>query len=131
MTTERWSDLGKLILRLSLGVLILLHGIAKLRGGTEGIVGMVEAHGLPGFLGYGVLLGEVLGPALLILGWHARIGAVLVAGNMLVAIALVHLGQLGQLNDQGGWAIELQAMFLATAAAVALLGPGKYSLNGK
>ena len=128
------KDFGALPLvemRLGLGALILLHGIAKLRGGTEGIVGMVQAHGLPGFLGYGVLLGEVLGPALLILGWHARIGAALIAGNMLVAIALVHLGQLGQLNEQGGWAIELQAMFLATAAAVLLLGPGKYSLNGK
>lgn len=131
MTPERWSDLGKLILRLSLGALILLHGIAKLRGGVDGIVGMVQGLGLPGFLGYGVLLGEVLGPALLILGWHARIGAALVAGNMLVAIGLVHLGQLGQLNEQGGWAIELQAMFLAAAAAAALLGPGRYSLDRK
>ena len=31
------NDLGKLILRLTLGVLILLHGIAKIGGGIAGI----------------------------------------------------------------------------------------------
>ncbi len=50
---------------------------------------------------------------------------------MVFAIALAHLGQLGQLNEQGGWVLELQGMFLAMAAAVALLGPGKYSVNRK
>lgn len=130
MNADKSRDLALLLLRLSLGALILLHGIAKLRGGLDGIVGLLQAHGLPGFLGYGVLIGEVLAPALLLVGWHARLGAALIAANMLVAIGLVHLGQLGQLNEQGGWAIELQAMFLGAAAAVALAGPGRYSLNG-
>ena len=131
MNADKSRDLALLLLRLSLGALILLHGIAKLRGGLDGIVGLLQAHGLPGFLGYGVLIGEVLAPALLLLGWHARLGAALIAATLLVAIGLVHLGQLGQLNEQGGWAIELQAMFLGAAAAVALAGPGRYSLNGK
>ncbi|ALN61822.1 doxX family protein [Lysobacter antibioticus] len=131
MNADKQQDLGKLILRLALGVLILLHGIAKLRSGTAGIVGLVESQGLPGFLGYGVLIGEVLAPVLVIVGYHARIGAALIAANMLVALGLVHLGQIGQLNEQGGWALELQAMFLASAVALALFGPGKYSLNGK
>ena len=51
------ADLGKLVLRLALGLLILLHGIAKLRGGLGQITGLVESHGLPGFIGYGVLVG--------------------------------------------------------------------------
>ncbi|WP_363796361.1 DoxX family protein [Lysobacter firmicutimachus] len=131
MNAEKSRDLALLVLRLSLGALILLHGIAKLRGGLDGIVGMVQAQGLPGFLGYGVLVGEVLAPLLLILGWHARVGAALIAANMLAAIGLVHLGQLGQLNEQGGWAIELQAMFLAAAVTIALAGPGRHSLDGR
>lgn len=131
MNQNTQNDLGKLILRLTLGVLILLHGVAKLKGGTAGIVGMVEAQGLPGFLGYAVLIGEVLAPLMLIAGFYARLGAALIAINMLVAIALVHMGQLGQLNDQGGWALELQGMFLASALALALLGPGRFSLNGR
>lgn len=125
------ADLGKLILRLALGVLILLHGIAKIRGGLDPIVGMLQAHGLPGFFAYGALVGEVLAPLMLLAGFYARIGGLLVAINMLVAFALAHMGQLGQLNEQGGWALELQGMFLATAIAIALIGPGRYSVNGK
>ncbi|MEO6226788.1 MAG: DoxX family protein [Thermomonas sp.] len=131
MNENAHADVGKLLLRLVLGLLILLHGIAKLKGGVTGIVGMVEAHGLPGILGYGVLVGEVLAPILVLIGAYARIGGLLIVINMLVALALVHLGQLGQLNEQGGWALELQGMYLAAAAAVALLGPGKYSVNRK
>ncbi|HEY0662168.1 MAG TPA: DoxX family protein [Lysobacter sp.] len=123
------QDLGKLILRLALGVAILLHGIAKLTGGLAGIEDMLVARGLPGVLAYGALVGEVLAPLLVLVGFHARIGAVLIALNMLVALALVHAGELLQLNDQGGWAVELQGMFLFTAIAIALLGPGQYSIN--
>jgi putative oxidoreductase len=131
MKNDGRADLGKLVLRLALGLLILLHGIAKLRGGLDPIVGMVQAHGLPGFVAYGALVGEVLAPLMVLAGFHARIGAALVAFNMLVAFALAHMGQLGQLNEQGGWALELQGMFLATAVAIALIGPGRYSANGK
>lgn len=131
MNQAAMQDLGRLLLRATLGALILLHGIAKLRGGMSGIEGMVVAQGLPGFVAYGVLVGEVLAPLMLLLGFHARIGAVLVAVNMLFAIALAHLGQLGQLNGEGGWALELQGMFLGTAIAIALLGPGRYGINNR
>ena len=129
MNPATQHDIGKLILRVTLGLLVLLHGIAKLKGGMGGIVGMVESHGLPGFLAYGVLIGEVLGPLMLVIGYHARVGAVLVAVNMVFAIALVHMGELGHFNRQGGWALELQAMFLSAAVALALLGPGRFSAN--
>ena len=125
------QDLGKLILRVTLGALVLLHGVAKLSGGLAGIVGMVEAQGLPGFLGYAVLVGEVLAPLMLLAGFHARIGGLLVAINMLVAIVLVHMGDLGSLNSQGGWALELQGMFLGTALAIALIGPGRFRVTGR
>ncbi|MFT3897830.1 MAG: DoxX family protein [Thermomonas sp.] len=125
------ADLGKLVLRIALGLLILLHGIGKLRGGLAEITQLVEAHGLPGFIAYGVLVGEVLAPLMVLAGFHARIGGVLIAFNMLVALALVHMGQFAQLNEQGGWALELQGMYFAAAVAIALIGPGRYSVNGK
>ena len=129
MNPAMQQDLGKLVLRLSLGILVLLHGIAKLTGGIGGIVGIVEGAGLPGVLGYGALVGEVLGPLMLILGFHARIGAALVAINMLFAIGLAHMGELATLTEQGGWALELQCMFLFTAIALVFLGPGRWSVN--
>jgi len=131
MNPNTQQDLAKLLLRVTLGALILLHGIAKLNGGLGPIEGMLQAQGLPGFLAYAALIGEVVAPLLLLAGFHARIGAVLVAINMLVAVYLAHMGQLTSLNGQGGWALELQGMFLVAAVAIALLGPGRFSANGR
>lgn len=122
---------GKLILRLALGILVLLHGIAKIRGGIGFITGSVAAAGLPAFFAYAVYIGEVLAPLMVILGWYSRIGAGLIAINMLFAIGLVHGGELGAFGKSGGWALELQGMFLFTAIALALLGPGRFGLNQK
>jgi len=129
MNQAALHDAARLLLRIALGLLVLLHGIAKLRGGMGGIERMVESAGLPGVLAYGVLVGEVLAPLMVLLGFHARLGGALVAVNMLFAIALAHLGELDRLAAGGGWALELQGMFLATAVAIALLGPGRYGIN--
>jgi putative oxidoreductase len=126
-----YDSVGKLILRLVLGLSILLHGIAKLIGGVGGIAGMLSGSGLPGVLAYGAYLGEVVGPLLLIVGWYSRVGAGLIAINMLFAVGLAHRADVFALGPQGGWAIELQAMFLFTAISLALMGPGRYSLNSK
>ncbi len=123
------DDIGKLVLRLTLGILMLLHGIAKLRYGVSGIEGMVVSHGLPGFLAYGVFIGEVIAPLLVIAGFYARIGGLIMAFNMVVAVALAHPSQLFELGKSGGWALELQGFFLLTAIVVTLIGPGKFSIN--
>lgn len=124
------DDMGKLVLRVSLGVLILLHGIAKLIGGPDFIIGTVQKAGLPSVLAYGVYIGEVLAPVLLIIGLFTRPAAIVVAINMLFAIFLVHAGEIAKISETGGWAIELQGMFLFAAIAVALLGAGRYSVGG-
>ena len=123
------DDLGKLILRLTLGVLLLLHGIAKVTRGVPGIEKMVEGIGLPSYFAFGVYLGEVLAPILVLLGFYARLGAALIVVNMLFAIVLAHRADLLVLTKTGGWALELQAFFLFTALALALMGPGRYSIN--
>lgn len=123
------NDTGKLILRLTLGILILLHGVSKLMNGIGPIQGMVTGMGMPAYLAYGVFAGEVLGPLLLIIGFYARIGAALIAINMIFAIVLAHTDELTSLTQNGGWALELQGMFLATAVALMLMGPGRIAIN--
>ena len=123
------DDLGKLILRVTLGVLLLLHGIAKVTRGVPGIEKMVEGIGLPSYFAFGVYLGEVLAPILVLLGFYARLGAALIVVNMLFAIVLAHRADLLVLTKTGGWALELQAFFLFTALALALMGPGRFSIN--
>ena len=125
------ENIGKLILRLSLGGLILMHGISKLTGGIGFISDTVTGAGLPAFLAYGVYVGEVLAPLLLIAGFYSRIGAGLIAVNMLFAIGLVHGAEFFTLNQTGGWALELQGMFLFTAIALVLIGPGQYRINDR
>ena len=127
---QNTEDIGKLILRLMLGSLIFLHGLAKLMTGATGIVAMVTDIGWPAWIAYGVFVGEAIAPALIIIGVFTRLGGFIIAVNMAVAIYLRHSHQFMQLNDVGGWKIELQAMYLFTALAVMLLGAGKFSLGG-
>ena len=122
---------GKLILRLALGILVLLHGIAKMTGGIGFIAGTVQSAGLPAFVAYGVYVGEVIAPIMVLVGWYSRIGAAVIAVNMLFAIGLVHKAELMALSQTGGWALELQGMFLFTAIALVLMGPGRFSINQK
>jgi len=131
MNNNTADDAGKLILRLTIGLLILLHGIAKLTGGVEGIAGMVTGIGLPATLAYAVFIGEILGPVLVVIGFYARIGAALIAINMVVAVLLAHSDELFTLGPQGGWALELQGMFFFTALALVFTGPGRLSINGR
>lgn len=122
------DDFGKLVLRLTLGGLLLFHGVHKILTGIDPIRGMISAHGLPDYLAYGVYAGEVLAPILILLGLFSRLGGVLVVLNMSVAILLVHTGMLVGLNDQGGYLLELQALYLFGGLAVALLGAGRFAV---
>lgn len=131
MNLNTADDTGKLILRLTLGVLILLHGIAKIFGGVGGIAGMLQGIGLPASVAYGAYVGEVLAPILVLIGWYARVGAGLIVINMLFAILLAHRQELWTLTPQGGWALELQGMFLFTALALVFTGPGRFSINNR
>jgi putative oxidoreductase len=86
---------------------------------------------LPSFIAYGVYIGEVVAPVLVIVGWYSRVAAAFIAVNMLFAAGLVHANELFTLGSSGGWALELQGIFLFTAVVVALIGPGRFSVNAR
>lgn len=125
-----FDDSGKLLLRVLLAVLLLFHGVSKIFGGPDFIVGLVTKAGLPGWLGYMVYVGEVIAPLFLLLGVLTRAAALVIAINMVVAVALVHANEIFTMTKTGGWALELQGFFLGTALAIALLGAGRYSVGG-
>ncbi len=125
------NDLGKLILRLTLGGLMLFHGVAKITGGIAGISGMLAANGLPQAMAYGVYVGEIVAPLLIVVGLFTRLSAGVFAFNMLVATLLAHRGDLLGVTEHGGWAVELQALYLFPAIALVLLGPGRFSIDAK
>ncbi|HEX7365546.1 MAG TPA: DoxX family protein [Pelobium sp.] len=124
------KDLGLLILRLGVGVLLLLHGIAKLQG-IGFIEGMLVNKGLPGFMAYGVYITEIVAPILVIIGYRARLGSLVLIAGLLFAMFLVHSADIFQLNKAGGWGVELLGLFISGALAIALSGSGKYALSSK
>ena len=128
-----WSteDFGKLLLRVLVGGLLVLHGFHKLITGPGEVGSILAAHGVPGFLAYGVYLGEVVGPVLMVLGVYTRVGALLVLANMLVAVMATRGLNVWHLNEHGGWGVELEAFYGVGALCVALLGAGVYSAAGK
>ena len=124
------DDAGKFFLRAALAIFLLFHGVAKLSGGIGFVADMLAKAGAPAVLGYLVYVGEVIAPLMILAGILTRPAALVVAINMVVAVLLVHTSQFFTLSETGGWALELQGMYLIAAIAVALLGAGRYSLGG-
>lgn len=122
-------NLGILLIRVSVGFLMLLHGIAKLSHGVGPIVGMVESQGLPGFFAYGVYVGEVLAPLALIIGFRTRIAAGIFIVNMLVIIFMAHPADILALSETGGWKLELVGLYLFGALSLFFTGGGRYGLS--
>jgi len=124
-------DAGRLILRFCVGGLMLFHGLAKIMhpGSLDFIGGMLSANGLPAMLAYGVYVGEVLAPLMVIVGYQARIGGLLIVINMTLALFLAHTGDFFSLTEHGGWAVELQMFYLLSALAVVFLGSGKLAFK--
>ncbi|MGN6515889.1 MAG: DoxX family protein [Rhizomicrobium sp.] len=125
------NDAGKFVLRMTLGVLLMFHGVHKILTGIEPVQDAVAVHHLPDFLAYFVYVGEVLAPMLVILGALTRVGAALVIANMIVALLLAHSVTLAGIDGgTGGYVLELQAFYLFCALAIALFGAGRIAIMG-
>jgi putative oxidoreductase len=126
----RYEDAGKLLLRLAIGILILMHGIAKLRFGLGDVATSLARAHVPAPIGYLVYVGEVAAPVMMIAGLWTRPAALVVAFNMLVALLLGHPRELFEMTEHGGLLLEVQWLYFAGAVAVALLGAGRFSAAG-
>ncbi len=125
------EDIGKLILRFSIAALMLFHGFSKLFNGIDGIKFLVTDAGLPEFIAYGVYMGEVVFPILIILGLFTRISSLFFALTMIFAIFLAHSGELFVLEETGGLLIELPLIYLLGSISIMFIGAGKYSLDAR
>ena len=128
--TSNRDDIGKLILRLMVAVLMGFHGVSKLRNGIGWMAGPLHAHHLPMFAGYGVYIAEVVVPVLLILGIFTRPAASVIVFEMIMALVLVVQGRAFELQRQGGGlGAELQFLYLFSALAIAFLGSGRFAIS--
>jgi putative oxidoreductase len=127
----RSDDIAKLVLRVSTGLLLLFHGIAKLVDlQTLGFPkSQLVGVGIHPVFAYGVYVGEVVAPLLIILGIYSRLGGLLIFLNMLFAIILVHSNDVLSLTEHGGWRLELQAFYLVAGLVILLMGSGRYAIK--
>ncbi len=124
------SDVGKLILRLAVAILLAFHGFSKLRHGIAWMAGPLQAHHLPTFLSYGVFVAEVIAPLLLIIGFLTRPAALVIAFELSMALYLVVGEKTFEIVPQTG-AIggELNFLYIFAALAIAFLGSGRFALS--
>lgn len=123
---EKLKPLALLLLRVGLGVVFVYHGYPKLFTHTHEMMGAFQKMGFPAYFVYiaGVL--EFFGGIVLILGLFTRIAALLLAGEMVIAILKVHLPQ-GAITDVKNYE---HPMALAVACfALATIGAGMISLD--
>lgn len=123
------TDVASLVLRLVLGVIFFAHGWDALNG--MGISGVVEAQRgagipLPEVAGPFTVYTELIGGALLALGVGTRLFAVVFTGIMLGAWFFIHAPN-GIFVENGGY--ELVMVLAAGAVALAVTGPGRFSLD--
>lgn len=125
----RASALATTLLRISLGVMFLAHGLVlKLfTFGLPGSAAFFESVGLPGELAYVVFGAETLGGILLILGLQTRRVA-LALSPILLGSLIVHGGNGWVFSGpNGGW--EYPVYLFVLCVAQALLGDGAYALG--
>lgn len=126
--TTQISSYGATVTRLSLGVILLAHGLLKVFVFTiPGTVGFFESLGLPALAAYLTIFGEIAGGIALILGLYTRLSALL-SIPILLGATVAHLGNGWVFSNQGGgW--EFPALLVALAVAVVLQGPGALALK--
>jgi putative oxidoreductase len=127
---KRNIDLALLILRLAVGLLMLLHGIAKMKG-ISSIEGLLTSKGFPSFLAYGVYVTEIIAPFFLVIGYRTRLAAGVYAMGILTAVFLAHPADIFTLSKHGGWEIELLGLYFFGALALIISGGGKYAFSSK
>ncbi len=125
--------LGLLILRVVIGLTVAAHGAQKLFGwwGGPGMTtwtgAMTRMRIRPAVPWAWIsALAELLGGLALAVGLLSPLGSFGVIGSMLVAVALAHWSK-GFWVGKGGY--EFNLSLLAAALALALTGPGAYSLD--
>ena len=125
MNTESLTPHGIALLRISLGVMTLAHGLLKVFVFTiPGTVAYFESLGLPGIAAYGVIAAEVLGGIALIIGFQTRIVALALV-PVLIGATITHAGN-GWVfsNPNGGW--EFPAFWTLALVAQTMLGDGAW-----
>jgi putative oxidoreductase len=122
LRTHKLHDLSHFGLRISVGVLFIVHSLGKFNSGTGGFFTSI---GLPAEMAPLIGLLEIIGGVMLIAGVLTRIAGSLLAIEMLVI--MVYLKKLKSFSGQNG--LELELLIFVILLTVIVLGPGRISVS--
>jgi len=146
MNAKKWSavlfatdrDLGSLVIRVTLGIIIFPHGAQKLLGwfggyGFNGTMGFfTDQLGVPALLALLVILAESLGSLALVAGFLTRLSAFGIGASMTGAILMVHASNgffMNWYGAQAGEGFEYHLLVLGMALALIIKGGGRYAVD--
>ena len=122
----KWRDIGLLILRVIVGIVFIAHGYMKYKMGIAGTTGFMTNLGVP--------LPSVAAPFSIAAEMGGGIALILGILTLPVGLALT-LDMIGAITFAKHWAelvgpkgYELEILLLAASLALALTGPGRFSL---
>ena len=129
MIDDRTAPYGAALLRITAGLAFLAHAAIKLFVFTPaGTMHYFASLGMPGWFGLFIIAAEILAGLALILGFYARVAAILIAPDLLGAIWLVHLKNGSVFTAPGGgW--EYPAFWTIALIVIALLGGGAWAMR--
>ena len=124
---KTFQDLAAPIGRILLALMFLMAGLNKISG-YAGMQGYMESMGVPGVLLPLVIALEVLGGIMLMLGWHTRLSAFLLAGFTLLATFIFH----SNLGDQTQMLFFMKNLSITGGLLLVVsLGAGPYSIDNR
>ena len=120
---EYLSSMGLLLLRVGIGALMLVHGIAKIQGFSETSTAFPDPIGLGSKFSLIMAIGAEVGCSILLIsGIASRLAAIPLAFTMIVALFIVH--------SADPWKVkELAAVYLLVYVTLILTGPGRFSFD--
>jgi len=122
---ERLKPLALLLLRISLGAILIFYGRDKLFTQTANYIQSFPRFGLPSYFTYIAGVVELFGGCLLIVGLFTRVAALLIVAETVFVIAWFH--RMGNLSAVQNYQVEL--LLAVTAFALVALGAGAISLD--
>jgi putative oxidoreductase len=128
MIDQRSAPYAAFLLRLALGTMWISHALLKLLVFTiPGFQGFLASQGMPGFLAWPVVLMELVGGALILLGLHGRIVSLALV-PVLAGATLAHIGNGWVFSaPNGGW--EYPVFLIAASFIHVLLGDGAFAIK--
>ena len=130
MIDAKMAPYGALLLRVSMGILFILHG-AYLKAFVFGMTGtgkFFASMGLPDWFAWVVMLYETIGGLALIFGIYARWVALFLGVHLLVVAYVAHAGNGWIFTNKGG-GYEYPLFWAIACFTLTLLGNGAYSLK--